>query len=123
MVKKLELTEDILKLISNIRFKEYNYDDETDRFSVDLSSLYGGNYVYEDVSYILGRYDEHIPGTEDNAMGPEFEPAFEDYMWTIHMFVVENLADIEDLVHQFTVRGGLQPGVYANRNGVWNLEK
>ena len=119
MVKKLELTEDILKLISNIHFKDYGESDG-EKFFIDLYGLYGGSYVFEDISYLLGRYDEHIAGTEDLPTGPRFEQEFEDYMWSIHSFIVDNLDSVEELVHWFSNKGGLKVGTYKKGNdGIW----
>ena len=115
MVKKLTLTEDILKLISNIHFTEYG-DSNLDKYYIDLHGLYGGSYVFEDISYILGKFDEHIEGTENDPMGPRFSQELEDYMWEIHSYVLDNLGDIEDLVHFFCAKGGLKPGTYKRGN-------
>ena len=116
---KIKLTEDMLKLISNIRFQEMPdplmYDDERENvcYAIDFASLYGGSYVFEDIAYILGRYDEHIPGTEEDPLGVHFPDEFEDYMWEIHTYILENIDAIEELVHQFSVKGGLKPGEYT----------
>ena len=115
---KVKLTEDILKLVSNIRFQEVPEQlkdgDTRERidYAIDYNSLYGGTYVFEDISYILGRYDEHIPGTEEDPLGVQFPKEVEDYMWEIHSYILENIDAIEELVHQFCNNGGLKPGVY-----------
>ena len=117
-VLKVELTEDILKLVSNIRFQEVptppQEDDERERidYAIDYNSLYGGTYVFEDIAYILGRYDEHIPGTEEDPLGVKFPLELEDYMWEIHTYIIDHIDAIEELVHQFCNKGGLKPGVY-----------
>ena len=129
-VLKVTLTEDMLKLITWIRFNEFpkNEDFETKQkvnVGIDFGSLYGGSFVFEDVSYILGLYDKHIEGTEFNPMGPEFPKDVEDYMWETHSYIVEHMKDIEDLVHQFVMKGGLVPGTYACKSNerIWELEK
>ena len=115
MIVKIKLTEDILQLISHIHFEEMP-DLRGERYpltwGINFFSLYGGSFVFEDVAYILGRYDEHIPGTEEDAMGPRFDKEFEDYMWEIHSYVVENIRYIEDLVHYYCNKGGLKVGTY-----------
>ena len=63
---KLTLSEDVLKLVSNIRFREFPEiakDDQTELkteeqqahigYEIDLYSLYGGNFLLEDIAYIL----------------------------------------------------------------------
>ncbi len=115
---KIELTEDMISLISNIRFKEVPepLDDNDTRehveYAIDYNSLYGGDFVFEDIAYILGRYNEHIPGTEEEALGARFPDEFEDYMWGLHSYILENIDSIEELVHQFCGKGGLKPGIY-----------
>lgn len=120
-ILKIKLTDDILKLVSNIRFQEVPspmVDDwehekrERIDYSIDFNSLYGGSYVFEDIAYILGRYDEHIPGTEEDPLGVQFPKELEDYMWEIHTYITEHIDAIEELVHQFCAKGGLKPGIY-----------
>ena len=80
---KVTLTEDMLSLISNIHFQELP-DTEAKKekltWGSDFYSLYGGSFVFEQIAYILGRYDEHIKGTEDDALCPRFPKEFADYM-------------------------------------------
>ena len=113
---KIKLTKDILSLISNIHFQELPDINSTKKESltwgIDFFSLYGGSFVLEDISYILGRYDEHIKGTEENPLGPSFPEEFENYMWEIHGYIVENIKYIENLVHWYCNKGGLQVGTY-----------
>ena len=103
---KIKLTEDILKLISNIRFQDVpeppEDGDTRERitYAIDYGSLYGGSYVFEDISYILGCYDKHIVGTEENPLGVQFPQEVEDYMWEIHTYIIDNIDGIEELVHQ-----------------------
>lgn len=112
---KLTLTKDMLALISNIRFtKVPNLNTEKKYLSwgIDFNSIYGGSYLLEDIAYIIGKYDEHIEGTEESAMGPEFPPELEDYMFDLHTKILNNIHYIEDLVHQFSIKGGLTEGTY-----------
>ena len=122
---KLTLTEDILKLVSNIRFKAYPSiatEDQTDLkeedqqsaigYEIDMYSLYGGNFVLEDISYILGLYDQHLQDTEEDYDGPKFPKEVEDYMLGLHDFIVENLDKIEEILHQMILKGGIKPGTY-----------
>jgi len=130
-VLKVELTEDILKLVSNIHFQEVPLAPQPDdkreliTYGIDYGSLYGGSYVFEDISFILGRYDEHIPGTEEDPLGVQFPREFEDYMWDMHTYIIENIDAIEELVHQFCLKGGLQPGVYTCKSNerIWKRKE
>lgn len=130
-VLKVTLTKDMLTLISHICFTEFPKIEEFEeahnnlRVGIDFTSLYGGSFVFEDISYILGLYDKHIPDTENSFLGPEFPKDVEDYMWETHCYIVEHIRDIEDLVHQFVNRGGLVPGTYvckANER-IWELKE
>lgn len=114
---KLTLTEDIIQLVSCIKFKELPIIDENDQresigYEINMASLYGGDFLLEDIATILGRIDEAIPDTECDFDGPKFEPEFEKYMLNLHMFIVDNLDKIEEIIHQFTMKGGVTPGVY-----------
>lgn len=129
-ILKVTLTEDMLRLVSCIHFTEFpkNEDFETKQkinVGIDFNSLYGGSFVFEDISYILGIYDKHIEGTEFNPMGPEFPKELEDYMWETHIYIVEHIQDIEDLVHQFVNKGGLVPGTYFCKSNerIWEKEQ
>jgi len=126
-VVRVELTEDMIKLISNIRFQAVpDIDAEVHplTWGIDFYNLYGGTTTFEDIAYILGRYDEHIVGTEENPRGTEFPKEVEDYMWGLHSYIVEHIGDIEELVHQFTWKGGLIPGTYKCKDyeKIWEKE-
>lgn len=126
-VLTVTFTDDILKLVSHINFTAFPADrnawenQEKLTWGIDFNSLYGGSYVFEDVSRIIGLYDKHIEGTEDDPFGVQFPKELEDYMWEIHRYVVDHIQDIEDLVHQFVNRGGLVPGTYKAKSNerIW----
>lgn len=113
---KIEITEDMIKLISNIRFQQMeetsNPEESPDKFCIDLFSLYGGNFLLEDLAFILGKYDERIEGTENNWQGPSFPDEVEEYLLETHHMVYDNLSNIEEILHQFAGKGGLKPGTY-----------
>ena len=113
---KITLTKDMLSLISNIHFNKLP-DVTTEKkqelnWGIDFFSLYGGSYALEDIAYIIGRYDEHIKGTEEDPMGPRFPKELEDYMWEMHSYIVNNIEYIESLVHWYSNKGGLTEGTY-----------
>lgn len=126
-VLKITLTEDMLKLISNIHYGEVPQLDSsrhTVAYGIDFNSLYGGSTL-EDVAYIIGRYDEHIPGTEEDALGADFPKELKDYMFNIHVYIVDHIQDIEELVHWFSNKGGLKPGTYKCKSNerIWEREE
>jgi hypothetical protein len=112
---KIKLTSDILTLITNIHFKELP-DLRSEKYpltwGIDLYSLYGGSFVLEDMAHILGKYDQVIPESIEDPLGPRFPKELEDYLWETHEYIVENLEFIEDLVHYYSNKGGLSEGTY-----------
>ena len=107
-VKKLTLTEDHIKLISALN----PVMDDNGKVGFDMNSLWGGGYLFEDLALILGFYDEHIPGTENDFEGKRYSKEREDYMLELYDFIKDNLNYIISLVLQFSRKGGLQPGTY-----------
>ena len=125
-VVKVKLTKDLIKLISNIRFCQYKPikdDDERQEiyYGIDINSLYGGDFLFEDMSFILGIYDKHIIGTEEDAEGPDFHKEDKYYMWELHSYILDNLQNIEEIVHQFVGQGGLKEGTYTCKSNehIW----
>lgn len=125
-IVKLNLTEDHLKLISHLQFGEMpdltNPDIENPIFGIDLNSIFGGSFTLEDISYILHRYDEHIEGSEDKAFGPQFPEETENYFMSLYTDIIDHLKDIEEIVHQFSVKGGITPGTYKCKSNehIWS---
>lgn len=113
-IKKITLTEDHLRLISNIKFEKFvlNNSEWSERFAwgIDQWNMFGGTYVLEDVSIIIGKYDLAIE--VDGANGPRFSKEVEDYMWGLYEYIVDNMTFIMDLVLKFSSKGGLKVGTY-----------
>ena len=125
-ILRVSLTDDTLKLVSRINFTKFPATEDweakqTLTWGIDINSLYGGSFVFEDISLILGIYDKHIEGTENDPMGVQFPKEIEDYMWGLHEYILEHLQDIEELVHQFCNRGGLTAGEYKCKSNerIW----
>ena len=126
---RINLTEDVLKLVSCIRFKQLSHIEENDErehigYEIDMASIYGGDFIFEDISYILGIYDQHIEGTEGDALGPRFPEEVENKMLELHTFIIDNLDTIEEIVHQFIMKGGVTAGVYKCKDyqRIWSKE-
>ena len=113
-IKKLNLTEDHLRLISNIKFEKFTFSQtpEIEHFGwgIDQWNLFGGTYVLEDVSIIIGKYDLAIE--VDGANGPRFNIELENYMWELYEYICDNLTFIMSLVLQYSTKGGLKVGTY-----------
>lgn len=120
MIKRLKLTDDIISLISNFRFRKIN-----DKMSgLDTYDLYGGTYLFEDMAFILGKFDQMIPGTETDPMGRQFPDELVKYFKELDDFIVENLTDLENIVHQF-IKIGIKPGIYEaiDYEQVWKYKE
>lgn len=128
-IQKVTLTKDMLVLISNFKFREVpDLSEEKSELTwgLNLFDLYGGvEPTFENISYLLGIYDKHIPGTEEEPLGAKFPKEVEDYMWELHGYILEHIGDIEELVHQFCARGGLTEGTYKCRSNehIWEKEE
>lgn len=113
---RITLTEDMLKLISAIKFRNVeipsDFNDNKYIIAVEDKSMYGGSDLLEDVSYILGVYDQHIEGTEENHNGIQFPENIENYIYDLHEYILKHIVEIETLVHYYSNKGGLLPGTY-----------
>ena len=106
---KLTLTEDHIKLISSFHINKL--DDE--HYGIDVNNMWGGTYLYEQMAFILGYEEYVIPETKDDPEGPRYVREYEEKMIEYDEFITENLQNIEELIHQFSCKGGLTPGVYS----------
>lgn len=114
-ILKVKLTEDMIKLISNIRFKEVpDMDKECEvlTWGLDFFNLYGETTTFEEIAYILGLYDKRIKDTEESPLGAKFPEDISNYLWETHSYIVDNIGSIEEILHQFAGKGGLTPGDY-----------
>ena len=130
MIKKLILTDEHLKLISLIRF---GYVEGTAKdkkpiqgWLIDMENPYILLGRLSDLALVLGYSDQAIPGTdEDNIEGAALPDDVEEHLLEVHHYIVDNLCDIENLVHQSMLNGGLTPGTYRciDDEGIWTKEK
>ena len=113
---RITLTEDMLKLVSAIKFRDVEipsgFNNGNYIIAVENNSVYGGSDVLEDVSHILGYYDQRINGTEENYNGVQFPEDLEDYIYTTHEYIMKHILEIETLVHYYSNKGGLTEGTY-----------
>lgn len=117
-IKKLTLTEDHIKLIGGLTPVE------TDNgVAYDVNHLWGGSYLYEDMAMLLGFYDEHIKGTENDYDGRRYPEEKEKLMKDLYDWFVYNIAYLETLIHQFAGKGGLTPGTYKCIDYIKDWEK
>ena len=124
MIKRIEVTEDLLKVIPIIFLQEKNgFDNKT--ITIDTSHIFSiGFGLMEDMAMALGIYDRAIKGTEDDPEGKAFSEEDTEYMLSLHKYVVDNIYYIESLIHQYVVKGGLEKGVYKCKDNelIWEKE-
>lgn len=123
MIKRIEVTEDLLKVIPIIFLQEKTgFDNKT--ITIDTSHIFSiGFGLMEDMAMALGIYDKAIKGTEDDPEGRAFSKEDTEYMLSLHKYVVDNIYYIEALIHQFVVKGGLEVGTYKCKDNEMIFEK
>ena len=125
MIKRITLTEDHIKLLRLIRFEEGCSGNGAETVYIDKINPYYLSGMLEDIALVLGYMDKAIPGTEEDAEGAAFPDDVEDYLLSVHHYIVDNLIDIESLIHQFAFKGGLTAGTYKciDVENIWNKEE
>jgi hypothetical protein len=120
MIKRLKLTEEHLKLISLIRFKNHE-----ENVEIDKTYPYCVGDRLQDLAFALGYKDYAIPGTEEDPEGCAYPDEIEEKILSIHHYIVDHLYDIEVLIHEMASHGGLVPGTYKciDREEIWSLEE
>jgi hypothetical protein len=120
MIIKINITEDILKLIPIIFLQEEGDNkiviDKTHMFSIGFSLM-------EDMAMALGIYDRAIKGTEEDPEGKAFSEEDTNYMLELHKYIVDNLYYIETIIHQFVTKGGISVGTYKAKDNELIFEK
>jgi hypothetical protein len=128
MIKRITLTEDHIKLLKLIKFKNImplqEYGGEPTQLSIDKQDPYMLSGRLEDIAITLGLYDKRIPGSEDDAEGAMFPDDVEDYLVETHKYIIDNIYDIERLIHQLAFEGGITPGTYKaiDSENIWSKE-
>lgn len=105
---KIELKEEHIKLIKNLKFDLKRDKDLT----LDIYDPYGGNFLMEDLALILGKWDKAVKNTELDYDGRKFGLETETEMLELHSYIIENIEYIIDLILNF-IDTGLKPGVYT----------
>ena len=118
-IKKIKLTEDLIRLIQNIKFEAFDFETEQPSkknthygWGIDQFSLFGGTYAMEDIALILGKFDQFVPGTEESPLGRQYPKELEDYWWGLYDYIYMNMTYIINLVFWSVTKGGLKPGTY-----------
>ena len=122
MIKRIEVTEDMLKLIPII-YVQTKGDNE---LVIDRKHLFEvGSHLLEDMAMALGIIDRAVKGTEEDPEGRAFNNEDTEYMLGLHKYIVDNLYYIESLIHQYVVKGGLEVGTYKAKDNelIWSKEE
>lgn len=124
MIIRINVTEDLLKVIPIIFLQQKKMFDDNQIITIDTSHAYSiGLGMVEDLAMALGIYDHAIKGTEDDAEGRAFNDEDTERILSLHKYVVDNLYYIEMLIHQYVVKGGLEVGVYKAKDNELIFEK
>jgi len=102
------LTEDIIKFIKLMKIQ--NFSDS--KVGIDTFGLYSESHLFDFMAMVLGLQGHIIKGTEENPLGAEYDDEAMEKMMEIDSFIVENIAYIEDILHQFCDMG-IKPGKYS----------
>ena len=109
MIKRITLTDEHIKLIKNIKFEAFEFEDMPNKkhigWGIAQYSLFGGTFAMEDISRIIGIWDRHIPGTEESYLGADFPEEDKNHMWQLYNDIVDNMEYIISLLLTFGLDG------------------
>jgi hypothetical protein len=114
---KITLTDELLKLISNINVHKF---DEFGTIGVDFENLYGeSDYKYDDMAIILGFYHTHRISKFGQITYPEDKINLMD---ELDKYIIDNFQYITDIIFK-NIIGGLKIGVYSKKNymNIWEF--
>lgn len=123
MIRRLTFTKDHIKLLKLLKF---DYDEKEETLLMEKINPYMLPGRLEDLAMALGYQDKMIPGTEEDAEGAAFPDEVEDYLLEVHKYIIDNLHDIEVLIHQKAFeKECIGPGTYKfiESEGRWKKEK
>ena len=109
----IELTEEHIKLIKNLYYKKL----AENIYGIDVYDLYGGSYKFEQMALILGYGDKVIPETVEDIFGPRYEADVQKHLEELDEFIISNLSNIEEILHQFC-NVGITCGKYTCKDNV-----
>lgn len=108
----ITLTEDLCLLIGSLYVQKIN--DKV--VGVNTDYLYGGTYKYEQMAFILGLTDKAVEGTEEDIDGTKYKKEAQEYMKRLDTYIRDNIGNIEEIIHQFSLKGGISPGLYEAKD-------
>lgn len=105
--------------------KSYAIEDNDKYYGIDTYDLFNCDYWYDQMAHIVGLSDQVINGTEEDVDGPKYPQEVIEHLRELDDFIVTNILNIEDILHQFCDRGGIKSGVtYVSYDyeGIWHTE-
>lgn len=103
---ELTFTDEHIALIKALVFEKF----DDSHYGINNYNLWGGTYMFEQMAYILGVHDQVIPETLEDPTGPKYPEELMEHMRDLDAFIVSNLVNIEEILHQFCTEG-IQAGV------------
>lgn len=108
---KITLTKEHIKLINSFKFNSFN----DQQFGFDTINPYGGDYLFEDLALILGYWDKHTKGTENDFDGRKYGLDVENKMLELHTYIMDNIDYIISIIWQ-NLEQGIKPGIYTTNS-------
>lgn len=127
---KVELTDEHLALIKNFRIQKLNHlnvkngvEDWSDKYyGIDTYGLFHGSNLYEDMAQILGVADKVIVGTEEDYDGPKYPVELMEHFDKLDSYIIDNMINIEEIVHQFCCKKDENGNVVGVRAGIYTCK-
>ena len=125
--KTINLTEDHIKLLSEIKFESFIFDSDSRNgrigWGIDQYAPWGGERPIEDIGLILGRWMEAIPGSEDDIRGRCFPEPLQSHLHDLYDDITNNMEYMWSLLIFYSNKGGLTPGTYRCHPRLKDWEK
>ena len=106
--------------------KAYADEDNDKYYGIDTYDLFNSDYWFDQMAHIIGCSDQVIPGTEEDIDGPKYPREVIEHLRELDEFLINNIVNIEDILHQFSDRGGIKSDVkYISYDyeGIWYTEE
>jgi hypothetical protein len=115
----VNITEEILTFVKLFHITKFS----ENRIGIDNYALFNESHPFELMARVLGLEDKIIEGTEENPLGAEYEKETMDKLIELDSYIVDNLTNIEEILHQFC-DVGIKPGKYTclSYQHIWKYE-
>lgn len=116
----LKLTKEHIILIKNLNIQKLN----DYIFGIDTYNLYGGTFKFEQMALLLGYQDKILPQTAESIWGPRYEEEVQKHLEDLDGFFIDNLGNIEEILHQFCATG-IKEGTYECKDNIhlWSFKE